>query len=399
MLGMTRRGETLVKTLGISTKPARFLGPLLAGFVLSCGAQTGSRSPVNAVRPGPNGANASESVGPVASDGAPGGFDITVRNLNILHGVHCVGQCRLAERLDLAFRWLTRGACPDVITLQEVSTTARPLIVEALRGVASSCSFEYEDVYEQVNAFDDAMILSRYPVLERGVASLDGAFRHVLYARIAHPAGPVDVFTTHLASISDLGMLSCGNACAKECVAAGARTRRECQAVKAAAFVEAHAGDRAIVTGDFNAQPDDFEMRYFAALGFEDTYSVAGNPECEPTTGIGCSSGRGGSQDILEEPFIRQDERIDYVLVRARADSCAIESAGDPDADGVATGALAHESNPFAASCGEFPAPPCWPSDHAGVELDWRCRGERTVPQWSASRRNPGSKGADSASD
>ena len=330
----------------------------------------------------------------VAIGDAGGTFDVTVRNLNILHGVHCVGQCRLAERLALAFRWFTRGTCPDVITLQEISATARPLVVETLRRVVPTCAFEYEDVYEQVNTFDDAMILSRYPVIERDVHSLDGAFRHVLYAKIDHPAGPVDVFTTHLASSVDLATLGCGSSCPELCVAAGAKTRRECQAVKVAAFVESRGGDRIVVTGDFNAQPDDFEIRYLIERGFEDTYALAGNPECEPKTGVGCSSGRGSSQGSLEARASGQNERIDYVFTRARAGSCSIEAAGDPDSDGVGTGALAHQSNPFAASCGESPEPPCWPSDHDGVELDWRCRGERSILQRSALRRVPGPSGA-----
>ncbi len=393
-IGMTRRGGTLVRLLGGFTKPPRISGPLFTLLLLSCSNEATTPSPARSASSLASGTAVPVRARAVATDDAHGTFDVTVRNLNILHGVHCVGQCRLAERLELAFRWFTRGTCPDVITLQEISATARPLVVEALRSVVPTCSFEYEDVYEQVNTFDDAMILSRYPVIERDVHSLDGAFRHVLYAKIDHPAGPVDVFTTHLASSVDLATFGCGASCPEPCVAAGAKTRRECQAVKAAAFVESRGGDRIVVTGDFNAQPHDFEIRHFVERGFEDTYSLAGNPECEPKTGIGCSSGRGSGQEVLEMHSSGQEERIDYVFTRARAGLCSIEAAGDPDSDGVGTGALAHHSNPFAASCGESPAPPCWPSDHDGVELDWRCRGEPTILQRSASRRAPGPSGA-----
>lgn len=356
-----------------------FLGAALA---LSCGNSSTSPTPART----PSAAAPSAAARPVVSDAAGGGWDVTVRNLNILHGLHCVGQCRLAERVDLAFQWLTRDSCADVITLQEISMTAHPFVIDAARRAVAACGFEYEVVYEPLNTLDDAIILSRYPILDRGVETLDGAFRHVLYAKIDHPAGPVDVFTTHLASDLDLATLGCEPGCPRQCVAAGARTRRECQAVKASRFVESRGGERIIVTGDLNARPGDFEVQHFLAHGFEDAYSSAGNPRCQPTTGVGCSSGRGSDQESLEAPVSRQAERIDYILVRARPGECSVESAGDPDSDGVATGALAHQSNPFSASCGAFPAPPCWPSDHAGVEADWECR-PNTTPR--VARRAP----------
>jgi len=92
-------------------------------------------------------------------------------------------------------------------------------------------------------------------------------FRHVLYARIRHPRGRVDVFTTHLASSSDLASLPCGvnvlpppftsPACPAECVAFR-DTVRECQARQVALFVEDRHGvpEPAILSGDLNAEPD-----------------------------------------------------------------------------------------------------------------------------------------------
>jgi endonuclease/exonuclease/phosphatase family metal-dependent hydrolase len=386
-LGMAQHGELLRGLLTNVPSLARRTTPVFAALALSCSAQhsTAIETPIASAVPAVSPVLADTRATTVASEHAHGRWDVTVRNLNILHGVHCIGQCRLQERLDLAVQWLTRGACPDVITLQEVSATARPLVTDAFQN-AAVCPFEYEAVYEQVNTFDDAMILSRYPVLDTGLKSLDGAFRHVLYARVDHPAGPVDVFTTHLASGIDLATLGCGSQCPRRCVAAGARTRRECQAVVAASYIEARGGDRIIVTGDFNAEPNDFEVMHFLGRGFEDTYSVAGNPPCDPATGVGCSSGRGSSQARLEEPACRQGERIDYVFVRATEGVCSVEAAGDPDADGVSTGALADRSNPFVESCGQYPKPPCWPSDHAGVEVDWKCQGPPAEPRKSASR-------------
>ena len=58
-------------------------------------------------------------------------------------------------------------------------------------------------MYDPLNRIDDAMLLTRVPVLDFEVVPLAGNFRNVLHARLDHPLGPVDVFTTHLASSSD----------------------------------------------------------------------------------------------------------------------------------------------------------------------------------------------------
>jgi endonuclease/exonuclease/phosphatase family metal-dependent hydrolase len=90
--------------------------------------------------------------------------------------------------------------------------------------------------------------------------------RHVQFARVEHPEGPIDVFTTHLASVADLATAPCGVVglppplesppCPEECEAFG-DTVRECQAEQLARFVaETHDVDEfALVTGDFNAVP------------------------------------------------------------------------------------------------------------------------------------------------
>ena len=45
-----------------------------------------------------------------------------------------------------------------------------------------------------------------------------------------------------------------------------------------------------VVSGDFNAVPGSFELLQLTAAGFTDTYLAAGNPECVPATGVGCTS-------------------------------------------------------------------------------------------------------------
>ena len=228
----------------------------------------------------------------------PSDSDLTVANLNILHGVFCPSKpeaCRLADRIALLFQWIEQSGCPDVVTLQEIWELAVPLIESHL---ARTCPFTYELVFLPLppspSALDQEMILTRYPVLHSEVQFLHPGFRHLLYARIDHPIGPVDVVTTHLASGSDNGDSPCGMNCPSECVTADAATVRDCQAVQLADFVE----DRhdvaapAVVTGDFNAPPGTFVYSQFTARRWLDVHLEAGNLECNPESGAGCTAGR-----------------------------------------------------------------------------------------------------------
>jgi len=311
------------------------------------------------------------------------GDDITVVQLNKLHGTS--GQacrdsanCRLADRMELLFDEIADSGCPDVIALQEVWRGSVPLLMDH---AANACPFAYEvRLVNTQTKIDDEMILSRYPILATDQIGLFPGFRHALWVRIDHPLGPLDVFTTHLASSSDGATARCdipNASCPSECLAAGATTRRECQAVQLALFVEAkHDVDApALVTGDFNEEPGSFVYEQFSGRGWTDAYLAAGNAECDPASGAGCTSGRDDeSLTELESPVLNEDERIDFIfVVPPRAGfRCRLEfdPATDRDGDDTATRIFPPGSPP---SCGAAPAPICWPSDHMGVELDLNC--------------------------
>jgi endonuclease/exonuclease/phosphatase family metal-dependent hydrolase len=313
--------------------------------------------------------------------------DVTVANLNLLHGLFCTqANCRLEDRVDLFYQWVAGSGCPDAVTLQEVADLPpAPLMTPLIEAQsATACAFPYEVVVAQGTPFDDSVLLTRYPVLASEVRYLHGllpSFRHVLFARIDHPVGPVDIFTTHLASGSDGASNPCEPPCPTECVTAGATTNRECQAVQMALFIEEkHDIDGpAVVTGDFNAEPGTFEYDQFADRGWLDTYLAVGNPECVAATGVGCTSGRDSSTPAeIESTDANVAERIDYTfLVPATGTSpcvgAALDPAADEDGDGAATRIFADAPNPFAPACGPIPDPVCWPSDHEGTEIDLNC--------------------------
>lgn len=301
---------------------------------------------------------------------------LTVATLNILHGLFCSEptpdqKCRFSDRLALLGQWIVARGCPDVVTLQEIWQAQAPLVASQLSTI---CPSPYEVTYIPTNLVDDAIVLSRYPITTAVVQRLYVNFRHVVHVRLDHPLGPLDVLTTHLASGSDGAQLACGSVgtpCPTECVAAGATTVRECQAVQLAEYATTAHGTLstpAVVTGDFNVPPGTFAYAQLAARGWSDTYLAAGNPECVPATGVGCTSGR-NDEDLLhmEDPASNETERIDYVFaIPSTERTCVL------DADG--TRLFADEPNPFGAACGPAPAPICWPSDHVGSQAELRCQ-------------------------
>jgi endonuclease/exonuclease/phosphatase family metal-dependent hydrolase len=304
-----------------------------------------------------------------APEACDSGTPVTAASLNILHGFVCPGPtdfCRFDDRLELFFQWVEHEGCPDVVALQEVSLLQAPKI-EA--GLATYCEAAYQAVYFGDNFFDDEMHLVRHPVLAAEEVKLHKGFRTALFTRTDHPFGPLDVFSTHLASGSDNATAPCVGDCPPECIAANATTVRDCQAVQLALFVESRhdVPGPAFVTGDFNEVPGSFVYEQFSGRGWADAYLAAGRPECDAATGEGCTSGREDSNlSEMESPESHQSRRIDFLFVVSDASgSCVV----DPEFTRIFT----DDPNPFAPSCGAAPLPICWPSDHEGMQVGLDC--------------------------
>jgi len=306
--------------------------------------------------------------------------DVTVASLNVLHGLSCqpdTADCRLADRQDLLFDWIESIDCPDVILLQEV--TGARVIAAVTERVASRCGAAYQ-LLAPPSPIGQNYTLTRYPVLQTNQVTLMGAIRILWHAQIDHPTGIVDVFNTHLAAGIDLQ--PCDASCPQECRDAGAANSRECQAVQVARLTLERAASNSlrILGGDFNAQPDSFVYRLLVEEnGWTDTYKAAGNPECDPATGIGCTSGR-QDEDLsdMESSASGVSRRIDYLFLQIPGDgssSChyQLDSHRDDDRDGLATRIFTDDPNPFAPSCGPLPDAICWPSDHEGMQADINC--------------------------
>jgi endonuclease/exonuclease/phosphatase family metal-dependent hydrolase len=313
---------------------------------------------------------------------------VTVASLNVLHGLFCpvaTGGCRRADRLALLRDFVVARGCADVLAFQEVldlgPTNENAEMLAVL--LTNACPAPYTPVYRKANPVDDEMIFSRYPILDQETHLLLGPLRNVLRVRIDHPIGALDVYATHLASGSDNATAPCAGTfgpCPPECIAAGAATVRDCQAVQMVGVVQTthDVPTPALAVGDLNSSPGSFVYATFAGQSWIDAYLHVGLPECDPMTGVGCTSGRiDDALTDMENPALGQSERIDYVwLVPSGPGTLcagAVEPPGDPDGDGVATRLFADVPNPFAPSCGPTPDPMCWPSDHTGVQADVNC--------------------------
>jgi endonuclease/exonuclease/phosphatase family metal-dependent hydrolase len=307
--------------------------------------------------------------------------DVTVASLNVLHGLSCPSEtadCRLGDRQDLLFDWLESIGCPDVVLLQEV--TGPRVIAELTQRAATRCDAVYQ-VLAPPSALGQNYTLTRYPVLQTNEDRLMGPIRLLWHTQIDHPTGIVDVFNTHLAAGVDLQ--PCDDSCPAECRAAGALNSRECQALQAASLAQQRAAPDSlrIFAGDFNADPQSFVYSHFVdENGWGDAYLMAGNPECDPGTGIGCTSGR--QDEDLSDMESRENgvsRRIDFLFVQLPASggtSChyELDSHRDEDGDNIATRIFADDPNPFAQTCGPLPQAICWPSDHEGMQADINCQ-------------------------
>ena len=99
------------------------------------------------------------------------------------------------------------------------------------------------------------------------------------------------------------------------------------------------------------------------------SHLAAGNAECDPATGVQCTSGRDDKTiATLKDPTARESERIDFIFVKPPTGCRPVfDPAADADGDGVGTGLFA------AAPAIDGPGGLVWPSDHTAVSMDVSC--------------------------
>jgi endonuclease/exonuclease/phosphatase family metal-dependent hydrolase len=282
---------------------------------------------------------------------------VRVVSQNLLHGIDCptaFDRCDLPDRVALFVRQLEAGGCPDVVGLQEVNERTVTLLKT---DAARVCRGRYATVWDDDPGLDREAVLTTLPVLGSRRTHLPGPVRTALWVQVAAEVGVVDFVTSHLASGSDdrpCDRATCPPPCQPD------DRLNACQARRLMAFAEEAARDDAIliVGGDLNATARQPAVATILAAGFTDTHLAAGNPECNPATGVQCTSGRADdSLADLTNPSSRQSQRIDYLFVGGSRRCSVVQPTGLFNAEPATPG----------------PDGLVFPSDHTGVEATLAC--------------------------
>lgn len=289
---------------------------------------------------------------------------LTLVDLNVLHGFACApdsNHCLAPDRVALFARLLEEAKCPEVVTVQEVSSWMHDLIEAARPGL---CGGRYQLVTDSLRVLDKEEVLTSLPVLGQQRVRLAGPQRTAYWVRVRASLGPVDLVVTHLGAGADAqgqGGAPCEpGQCPASCKTGSSQVT--CQATQVVDLLRRHRppGGVGIVTGDFNVVAGSLPYRVLTDAGLVDTFLAAGNAECDRASGRGCTSGRDDTTVAsLQDPTSRETERIDFVFLapgrcRAQYDAGTGLFASMPTTNGP--GGLA------------------WPSDHVGAALDLRCR-------------------------
>jgi hypothetical protein len=288
---------------------------------------------------------------------------VRVITLNVLHGFPppispCVEQsdfCRAPTRVDLLYDQIEAADCPELVGLQEIGERQEDLIPPSLDQL---CGGQYELAWEGESSPDRPMIFSSLPIVDQGFADLAAFPWSAYWVQVDSEIGTVDFLTTHMASSSNDPTCTPEN-CPPVCDP-GISTN-ECNAVEVVDFLDQNADPDgvAIIGGDLNARPGEPTIDTFLDAGYVDTWLEAGNEECEPETGVGCTGGGNDQTDLsgLDDPTRLMNERIDYVLVEP-GPNCD----GSFNAEGFANEPLEEPVDDLV-----------WVSDHTGLLVTVSC--------------------------
>jgi hypothetical protein len=297
--------------------------------------------------------------------------DLRIVTINVLHGIICPNapdDCQGDDRIALLGQQLQAAKCPPVVALEEINdrtynrVTAAPWV--------KSC--KYKVVWHDMPLTDRELVLTTLPVTSQKLTVLAGDFRSAYRVELRSKLGPLVLVATHQDGDSQPGAdprLCTPEACPPPCPPEV--TQQTCQTIQAAALASEGGGRKAIrvLTGDLNVTATSERYRLLVDDGWIDSHLAAGNPECDPATGVACTSGRRDNVvDDLKDPASKQTERIDFLFVKApRGCKLAFDRAGDRDKDKLGTGLFADK--PVTNGPGGL----AYLSDHTGTAADLSC--------------------------
>ena len=288
---------------------------------------------------------------------------LTVATLNVLHGLFCPPEtdwCDAPTRLEILWSHVEDAGCPDVVALQEIGPRQVELIPGQLPGV---CGGAYATVlFDDMQLPDQEMVLTSLDATSDGFADLAGFPWTAHWALLEAPMGSVALVATHFASTANNPDCT-AEICPPELCEPGLETG-SCNALQVLDLLDSVGSDTVLqlVVGDLNEPISHPRIEILTDAGFVDFWLEAGNPECDPATGAGCTCCIDGPEPLggLDIASQQMGRRIDFVLARAGAD-CEVDGA-------------AWKATPFAAApVGEPVADLFWASDHGGVWAEVSC--------------------------
>lgn len=303
----------------------------------------------------------------LAGSGAERGVRIV--NLNLLHGVFCEPEsnlCQAEDRVALLGQQLEAAGCPEVVGLQEINQNHADIIAKARKTL---CDGDYEIAFGGKDVrLDTELVLTTLPIKSTKVIKLVGGFRTASRVVLTSDLGPLVVVVTHQDGDREVtvpGCKTCKPPCSKD------EPILDCQTVAALGLAEEGKPKDAVrvLMGDFNVPPATPRYDRILSEGFADAYLEAGNPECDPLTGVGCTSGRDDQTIVaLKDPSAKEVERIDFVFVKGTK-NCAVVFDSADDANGNGLGTALFGAEPAVDGPGGL----VWTSDHTGVGTDIAC--------------------------
>jgi hypothetical protein len=297
--------------------------------------------------------------------------DLRIVTFNILHGITCPNapdDCQGDDRMALLGQQLQAAKCPAVVALEEIAPRTYDRVVAA--PWVKAC--KYKIVWHDMPLTDRELVLTTLPVTSQKLTILPGDFRSAYRVELKSKLGPLVLVVTHQDGDSQPGAdprLCTPEVCPPPCPPEA--TQQACQTIQAAALASEGGGKKAIrlLTGDLNFPATAERYRALVADGWIDSHLAAGNPECDPATGVACTSGREDmTTDDLKNPASKESERIDFLFVKApRECKLAFDRATDRDKDKLGTGLFADQ--PVTNGPGGL----AYLSDHTGVAADLSC--------------------------
>jgi len=228
------------------------------------------------------------------------GIVVRASSFNLLHDWPYF--MRIGERLEIDAQGIKKNHI-DVLGVQEVSVTT--VIGNSIEDLALRLGYYYlyahlEGSFDLIKFEDGNGVLSRFPIVEKEVFRFPHQVdvfenRSVIRAVIASPNGRFTIFSTHLSGGDpDINLF---------------------QARELADYIEQHRmRGPAILTGDFNADPDSPAIQTLTGEhGFVDVYAAA-NPNVPGFTCCQCIlDGYFNPFDTC--PLIPLQEKIDYLFL------------------------------------------------------------------------------------